>query len=109
MTFSLSAAACLICGASPRLILQHADCIASILWKVDDVFFRDLHYFHLPASQNRKPPDADAGNLPCHGDARRLGARRSHARNTRIDSMRPAKAAIPRYQGTSKKALNIGS
>jgi len=26
-----------------------------------------LHYFHLPALQNRKPPDADAGNLPCPG------------------------------------------
>jgi hypothetical protein len=27
----------------------------------------NLHYFHLPALQNRKPPDVDAGNLPCPG------------------------------------------
>jgi hypothetical protein len=25
----------------------------------------NLHYFHLPALQKRRLPDADAGNLPC--------------------------------------------
>jgi hypothetical protein len=31
----------------------------------------NLHYFHLPAFQNRKPPDADAdaANPPCPGSA----------------------------------------
>jgi hypothetical protein len=48
--------------------IDPATCLQHSFDPVDGrCIYCNLHYFHLPALQNRKPPDADAGNLPCPG------------------------------------------
>jgi hypothetical protein len=66
MIFSPFAIACLICAAGPRVILQHARSIASILWTTDAFIATCITSICRPCN-DRKPSDADAGSFSSPG------------------------------------------
>jgi|GEM_PF-5203368 len=62
MTLDLFAAACFDLGRKPWI--DPAVCPGHVFLNGRCVHC-NLHRFHLPALEQLKPPDADAGNLPC--------------------------------------------